>query len=312
MFAIVSSLMIVVLALPALAVIILSLQEPVSSSVLITTVVASLVACALWIVWVVRQYQLKEQCKKLLSLLNDHVESRDKLLQPLQSLETSGDPVARAVYVATERLCKRREQIRSTLDKIGEIMTNVSLNKSIDFKAEDFDMPDSDDRTVLLGILCQLITTLQHSRQRGDVFAKVLRESPIAMLITGPQMEIRSLNPAAEKLLGCSQQKVLHKIFTDFFVAPPLKEQHAHLKNVVLNGHDALAELKNGKQEVFTTIRARDGMMKLIGIRASFGSNCLFVIRERSREKMDEPIVTPEMIQLKSSPTVLIPEAVAG
>jgi len=311
-FVIVSIVTVAVLALPAVVVVYLCLQVQVPSSVLGVTIASSVTAIALWLLLLVRQLRLRRQSQQLLATLQAHVESRDKLLAPLQEVSFRDDPVYRALLEVTERLCKRREQLRSTLDKIGEIMTNVSLNKSIEFKAEDFDMPDTDDRTVLLGTLCQLITTLQQSRQRGDVFAKVLRESPIAMLITGAQLEIRSMNPAAEKLLGCNQQKMLHRSFTDFFVAPPLQERHAHLKSVVLTGSEALAELRNGKQEVFTTIRSRDGVMKLVGLRASFGQNCLFVIRERSREKIDEPSVMPEMLQLKSNPTESMPESVAG
>ncbi|HMP17978.1 MAG TPA: PAS domain S-box protein [Gemmatales bacterium] len=236
---------------------------------------------------VLRNKQQQHTARSLIQHLQSQTEDRDHLVTPIQRLSTSGDVMEVVIYQLAERLCKRREQLRSTIDKLNEIMTCVSINKPIEYRAEDFDIPDSDDRTVLLGTLGQLITILKQSRQRGDVFAKVLRESPIAMMITGPKLEIRSMNPAAEKLLGCTQQKVLFRSFTDFFVAPPMKEIEGHFKGIVLPGMQALAELKKGKQEVFTTIRSKDGVLKLIGLRASFGSNCFFVLRERSRERQE-------------------------
>jgi PAS domain S-box-containing protein len=305
-------LILLALALPALAAGIMSVQQPVPLAVIVISCGASAVALAAYLfsVWV--QKSKRAVAVAILDKLKTNIETRDKLVEPLKALAQSSDPGQQVLHLLADRLCRRREQLRSTLDKLNEIMTNVSINKSIEYKEEDFDIPDSDDRLILLGTLGQLISTLNQSRQRGDVFAKVLRESPIAMLITGPRMEIRSMNPAAEKLLGCSQQKVLFRSFTDFFVAPPIKELQSHLKGIVLPGMLALAELKNGSQEVFTTIRSKDGVMKLIGLRASFGSNCLFVMRERSREKQADKSVTPESMPQKKKSADASPEPLAG
>lgn len=302
-----------VLLLPSMVLGVLWLQGiPLPHEVVVSTLGASLIAIVLWLVILNRQFQLDRLAQHLLEQLNKDKETTAALVEPFQS-DTSNEPVYLAMEALAERLAQRREQLKTNFDKLSGILITLSQNKPIEIGTYDFDMPDSDDRTLLLGSLCQLIHSLQHSRQRGDVFANVLRESPIAMIITQENYRIRSLNPAAERLLGMTLQKASHKNLMKFFVPPPLKSHHAHLKGIVLPIEEAIEALQSGRQEVFTTLRNGSGKTVLVGVRASFGHHCLFMLREKIKHHGQHDQGMPDTIQLDLSETKLpVPANLAG
>lgn len=305
---------VVVLMLPVLVLGWLSLQDrQAPSELVVATLISSIIALALFLVLTARQGRLEQLATQIRLTLEAGKETHKALVEPVYAKPVHYDEVYRALCDLTEKVVKRREQLRVNLDKVSGILITLSQGRALEIGAGDFDMPDSDDKTLLLGSLCQLITTLQSSRQRGDVFANVLRESPIAMLITDATMKIRSMNPAAEKLFGYTLQQTQHHSIMEFFVPPPIQSHQSHLRQIVLPGHEAIKALQQGRQEVFTTIRSGYGKTQLIGLRASFGQHCLFVIRERSKDKVEIDLQGPDTIHLSSSaPTVPLPVSVAS
>lgn len=265
---------------------------------LIVTITASLMAIICWACLSERFGRLHHHAQVIHQALQKDQETDEALVEPLKAKPVRNDPIYQAMLELAERLSDRRYQIRDTVDKVGGILITLSQNRPLEVNSSEFNVPDQDDQTLLLGSLCQLITSLQQSRQRGDVFANVLRESPIAMLITDAQFKVRSMNPSAEKLFGYSLQQMLNHSMMGFFTPPPLKSNQAHLKKIVLNGEDAIQALKGGRQEVFTTIMTGYGKVHLIGLRASFGTHCLFVIRERSKDKVNADIQGPDTLHL--------------
>lgn len=302
-----------VLLLPSVVLGVLWLQGiPLQHEIVVSTLGASLITIILWLVILNHQIQLDRLARHLLKQLNEDKETSEALVEPFQS-DTSSEPVYLAMEALAERLAQRREQLKTNFDKLSGILITLSQNKPIEIGTYDFEMPDADDRTLLLGSLCQLIHSLQHSRQRGDVFANVLRESPIAMIITQDNYRIRSLNPAAERLIGMTLQQASHKNLKKFFVPPPLKSHHAHLKGVVLPIEEAIEALQNGRQEVFSTMRNGDGKTVLIGVRASFGQHCLFMLREKIKDHGQHDHGAPDTIQLDLSESKLpVPATLAG
>lgn len=285
----------------------------VPSELVVMSIMTSLAACGFWLLFTLRFARVHQHALIILEALDKDREVEAALVEPLRKKPVKGDVLYQSLLEMAERLCERRHQMRDTVDKVSIILTTLAQNRPLDVGTGEFDLPDADDRTLLLGSLCQLITSTQHSKQRGDVFATVLRESPIAMLITDSNLKIRSLNPSAEKLLGFTQQKVLQHSITEFFVPPPpLKSHQKHLKKIVLNGEDALEALRNGRQEVFTTINTGHGKVQLIGLRASFGQHCLFVIRERSKEKLDVDVQGPDTIHFEDARPTMPMEATAS
>lgn len=288
-----------ILLIPVIALGILGLADvPVPTELFVVTIGASLAAIMLWAMFSARFTTLYVMADILNNALHKDQEQKEALVDPLNARAMPTDPIYLAFEELADRLCARRRQIRETLDKICAIIITLSQNKQLEFTAGDFDIPDQDDRTLLLGTLCQLITSMQQTRQRGDIFANVLRESPIAMLITDANYKIRSLNPAAEKMFGYKLQQLVNHSMMELFVDPPIKDNQSQLRQVVLPGKAALAALQNGRQEVFTTIGTGYGKMQLIGLRASFGTHCLFVLRERSKDKVDLEINGSETIHL--------------
>jgi len=290
---------IVILLIPPFGLGILSLTDiPVPMPLLVVTLGSSLLSVILWGMLSARYSKLFQLAGIINKALERDKEQHDVLVEPLLAGAMPDDIVYQALEELATRLCDRRRQIKDSLDKISGILITLSQYRPLEFSADEFDLPDQDDRTLLLGSLCQLITAMQQSKQRGDVFANVLRESPIAMLITDAEYKIRSLNPAAEKLFGYKLHRLMHHSFTELFIDPPIKEHQSHLRQIVLPGKVALEALQNGKQEVFTTISTGYGKIQLIGLRASFGANCLFVIRERSKDKVQLEISGPETLHL--------------
>ncbi|HQR09320.1 MAG TPA: PAS domain S-box protein [Gemmatales bacterium] len=296
-----------ILLLPSIGLGILSLADiHVPTELFVVTIGASLVSIVLWAVFSSRFTTLYRLAELVNEALDHHQEQHDALVEPLQARAMPNDPIYQALVDLADRLSERRRQIRTTVDKLGGILITLSQNKALEMNTGEFDLPDADDRTLLLGSLCQLITSMQQSRQRGDVFANVLRESPIAMLITDSAYKIRSLNPAAEKMFGYKLQQLLNHSLMELFIEPPIKDHQSHLRQIVLPGKAAIAALQNGRQEVFTTISTGYGKVQLIGLRASFGTHCLFVIRERSKDKVDLEVNGPETIHLDGA-TATIP-----
>lgn len=288
-----------ILLLPSIGMGILSLADVhVPTELFVVTVGASLISIVLWAVFSSRFTTLYRLAESINEALDQNQERHDALVEPLQKRAMPNDPIYQALLDLAERLSERRRQMRDTVDKLGGVLITLSQNKPLEMNTGEFDLPDSDDRTMLLGSLCQLISSMQQSKQRGDVFANVLRESPIAMLITDSSYKIRSLNPAAEKLFGYKLQQLLHHSLMELFIDPPIKDHQAHLRQIVLPGKNALLALQKGRQEVFTTISTGYGKVQLIGLRASFGTHCLFVIRERSKDKVDLEVSGPETIHL--------------
>jgi PAS domain S-box-containing protein len=301
-----------VLLIPTLVLGVLWMQGiALQHEVVVSTLTASLVAILLWLVVLHRQNQLDRLARHVLAQLEKDNETSEAIVEPFQH-DTCCEPVYLAMEALTERLAQRREQLKSNFDKLSGILITLSQNKPVEIGTYDFDLPDADDRTLLLGSLCQLIHSLHHSKQRGDVFANVLRESPIAMVITSDEYRIRSMNPAAEKLLGVTLQQASQKLFLKFFVPPPFKSHHAHLKGIVLPIQEALPALQSGRQEVFTTICDVEGKVKLVGLRASFGHHCLFMLREKVKDHGQNDNM-PDTIQLDLSQTNMkVPAVLAG
>lgn len=291
-------LIVLVLLSPPLALGVLGLTGThVSVELIVLTLISSLVAAGCWMMMTQRFIRLQRMTEMLQAALDRDHEKKDAIVEPLLANADNSDPINLTIRDLAERLADRRHQLRDTIDRITGIMLTLCQGRPIEVGAGDFDVPDPEDRTLLLGTFCQLINAMQQSKQRGDVFANVLRESPIAMLITDAHFKIRSLNPAAEKLFGFTLAQLLHHSIKKLFVPPPLKGQHPHLKRIVLDGPAALEALQNGRQEVFTTINTGYGKIQLIGLRASFGSHCLFVIRERSKDKLDPKLSGPDTIR---------------
>jgi len=288
-----------ILLLPSIGMGILSLADiHIPTELFVVTVGASLVSIVLWAIFSSRFTTLYRLAELINEALDRNQEKHDALVEPLQARAMPKDPIYQALVDLAERLSERRRQMRDTVDKLGGILITLSQNKPLEMNTGEFDLPDSDDRTMLLGSLGQLITSLEHSRQRGDDFANVLRQSPITMMITDSTYKIRSLNPAAEKMFGYKLQQLLHHSLMELFIDPPIKDHQSHLRQIVLPGKAALHALRNGRQEVFTTISTGYGKVQLIGLRASFGTHCLFVIRERSKDKVDLEVSGPETIHL--------------
>lgn len=288
-----------ILLLPVIGVSVLSFAGAhVPSPLFAITIGTCLTSIVLWTILSSKFSRLYELANHLNQVLEHDLEQHDTLVKPLKAKAIANDTIYQVLEELAVRLCDRRRQLRETIDKVGGILSCLSQNRPLEVNASEIDVPDQDDRTLLLGSLCQLITSIQQSKQRGDVFASVLRESPIAMLITDPAFKIRSLNPAAEKLFGYKLQKLMNHSLMELFIDPPIKEHQSHLRRVVLPGKEAIQALQTGRQEVFTTINTGYGKVQLIGLRASFGTNCLFVIRERSKDKVDLEIAGPETIHL--------------
>lgn len=256
------------------------LQNP-----LLTTAITSCIAIVVWLIYSSRLVKLERHAKTILTAIRSGNESSQAIVEPLQQSPVLYDPIFQAQLAVAEKLVERRRQMRDNLDKVGAILVAITHGRPINPDMYEFDLPDADDKTLLLGSLSQMVSTYHHTKHRGDVFAHVLRESPIAMLITDEEYKIKTMNPAAEKLFGHSWQNSAMQNLKDYFVPPPIKNHQQHLKKIVLDGEEALRTLQEGKQEVFTTIRTHNGQIHLIGLRASFGQKCLFVIRERSKDK---------------------------
>ncbi|MFT3880521.1 MAG: PAS domain S-box protein [Gemmatales bacterium] len=288
-----------ILLLPPIGLGILSLADiHIPTELFVVTVGASFVSIVLWTIFSSRFTRLYRIAELLNEALDHGQEQRQAIVDPIQTWALPHDPIYQALHELADRLSERRRQMRDTVDKLGGILITLSQSKPLEMNTGEFDLPDADDRTMLLGSLCQLITSMQQSKQRGDVFANVLRESPIAMLITDSNYKIRSLNPSAERLFGYKLSQLLNHSIMELFIEPPIKDHQSHLRQIVLPGKAALHALQKGRQEVFTTISTGYGKVQLIGLRASFGTHCLFVIRERSKDKVDLEISGPETIHL--------------
>jgi PAS domain-containing protein len=302
-----------VLLIPSLVIGVLYLQGiPLQHEVVVSTVASSVIAMLLWLVILLRQRQMDRFARHVLIQLENDNETTEALVEPFQ-LDTCNEPTYLAMEALAERVALRREQLKTNFDKLSGLLITLSQNKPVEVGTYDFDLPDSDDRTLLLGSLCQLIHSLNHSKQRGDVFANVLRESPIAMIITCSEYRIRSMNPAAEKLLGITLQQATQKLLLKFFVPPPLKSHHAHLKGIVVTITEALAALQGGRQEVFSTVCDMEGKVKLVGLRASFGNHCLFMLREKIKDHGQNDNTIPDTITLDlNQPHLKVPAILAG
>lgn len=252
---------------------------------LLTTAITSCIAIVVWLIYSSRLVKLERHANTIVHAIQSGKENNKDIVKPLLQSPVPFDPIYRALLEVSQKLSERRRQMRDNLDKVGTILVAITHGRPINPDMYEFDLPDADDKTLLLGSLSQMVSTYHHTKHRGDVFAHVLRESPIAMLITDEDYKIKTMNPAAEKIFGNSWQNSAMQNLKDYFVPPPIKNHQQHLKNIVLDGEDALRTLQEGKQEVFTTIRTHNGQMHLIGLRASFGQKCLFVIRERSKDK---------------------------
>ncbi|MBL8824993.1 MAG: PAS domain S-box protein [Planctomycetia bacterium] len=252
---------------------------------LLITYTTSCISIVVWLIYSSRMVKLERHAKTIINAIQSGKENDQAIVEPLQQSAVPFDPIYQALLVVSQKLSERRRQMRDNLDKVGAILVAITHGRPINSDMYEFDLPDADDKTLLLGSLSQMVSTYHHTKHRGDVFAHVLRESPIAMLITDEQYQIKTMNPAAEKLFGSSSQNSAMQNLKDYFVPPPIKNHQQHLKKIVLDGEEALQALQQGKHEVFTTIRTRNGQLHLIGLRASFGQKCLFVIRERSKDK---------------------------
>lgn len=288
-----------ILLLPVIGLGILSLMNIHTPTELFVVLIgASLASIVLWSIFSSRFVRLYQLADIINEALEADQEKHEALVERLHTRAMPSDPLYQAIEGLADRLCSRRRQIRESLDKISGILITLSQYRPLEVHAEEFDLPDKNDRTLLLGSLCQLITAMQQTKQRGDVFANVLRESPIAMLITDAGYKIRTLNSAAEKLFGYKLHRLMNHSLMELFIDPPIKEHQSHLRQIVLPGKVALEALQNGRQEVFTTISTGYGKVQLIGLRASFGAHCLFVIRERSKDKVTLEVSDPETIHL--------------
>lgn len=302
MLNIIRTVVIAVLLLPVLVLGVLSQQDRVlPAELVVVSLIASALSITLWLILTARQARLQRLAQQILDTLAQKKESQEKLVDPLLHNPVRFDTVYDALLQLSKTVVERREQLRVNLDKVSGIMITLSQGRPLEIGADHFDLPDHDDKTLLLGSMCQMISTLQQTRQRGDVFANVLRDSPIAMLITDPALKIRSLNPAAEKLFGYSQQQLIKHSLAEFFIPPPIQSHQSHLKNIVLPGEEAIKALQQGRQEVFTTIRNGHGKTQLIGLRASFSQHCLFVIRERSKDHFHTDINGSDTLHMTGS-----------
>lgn len=235
-------------------------------------------------------YQLAILLKSnFLDIHEDH-ETVSNLFQNQVGGKFRSNAVVEVLRSLCERLTVRRQQIK---DSIAAIASNLLVMSDATKKippVPGVSIPDENISKMLDSAYRNVSNHLQVIRLREAAFASILRDLPTPLLVTDRSYRVLSTNQAAQKLFGLNNKQLQKSTLSQLFVGP--EQLPVSSDPFELRPHNALSAIGNLKRksgtEVNAVVRTALGKPLQVSLRAFFGENFLFNMRDVSEERQSE------------------------